>query len=297
VLDFYRSTASSQELLRSAISADANALHSALESSPDLSRSGLADGGRANLPALPLLDDATLGDTAEALTRIARARLGAFVKYSAFCEVAGFVPLLPWHAYGGVLGLSLESAQNALLLSDDDGRLWAKRNRVLDLCHEEFLLDERLDLLSIEEVIRLRTKAWGRQTAARAKLFESVFAIANEIDDDEQFLSSAQNSIAEYRAASEEVVIERAKLEGWIKCEMVKGTLAGGLAVKPALAGLEGLLQSPLASIAGCLAIAGIWIANRYQELKPTVLDIQRHENDLRRGAGFGLHNFYSRLR
>ncbi len=245
VFQVYRSMSADAGFLRDAVARDAADLLNGLKTSPRLSLDCIGDGIQ-NLPALPILEDAGLpSDQLTALTRIARARIGAFVKYSGYSEVREIIPVFESRPYGGLTIRLLDNARTTLAEADED-RYWFKRNRVLELCHEEFLLDAKLDDLSIDQVLRLRTHAWGKQATAREALFKSVYEIAHESGDSPQFEERAQALIVDYRKASEELIRERGNLGIKITCDLVSATLAGATS---GIAGFLSQLTSPLASI------------------------------------------------
>lgn len=157
----YRAMASDAEFLIDAVRSDSVNLVRTLEISPQLALAGGGDGSINDIPALPQLDiPGIIGDARSALTNIARSRLASFVKYAGYCEAKTLIPMFSSGAYGAIAQRLLNNAIK-VLAGDDDDRFWSKRNHVLELCHEEYLVDQRLDGLSIREVMRLRTNAWG----------------------------------------------------------------------------------------------------------------------------------------
>lgn len=288
----YRSMASNLDFLSDAVRADFSNLIRSLDSSPELAPSGVGDGGINNLPPLPSLDEKIPSEqTRSALTMIARSRLASFIKYAGYCEAKNLVPIFSADSYGLIAQRLLKNAK-ATFSADDNDMYWSKRSKVLELCHEEFLIDSRLDDLSVEKVIQLRTKAWGKQAKAREGLFESVFSIAKNIENESDFSSKVMPLIHEYRKQSGDVVRERERLSFEIKCDLGKAALAG-------VSALAGLLQleSPLESMGLTLmAGGGIWALDRAKEYVPALRELRAQENEMKRGAGFGLHNFYSKL-
>jgi hypothetical protein len=288
----YRSMASDQQLLQSAIQGTPAGVRGQMVEYDDADHGlGAADRAINNLPALPSLEG-SLDDESKraALTNVARSRVGAIIKYSGYCEARDLIPVAPSPVYGHLLHRILDNARSVLRTADDPA--WYARTRVLQLCHEEFLPDEQLDALSIEQAIRLRTTAWGEQARARERLFQDVFSIAREIGEDSAFEERAAKRIKEYRAASEALLREREKLGLKIKCEIGAGLLGtiGGL-------GLLSQVESPFASIGATLAAAGIWFFDRAKTYGPLLLDLRNREQDLMRGAGFGIHSFFSTIR
>ncbi|GAB3679689.1 hypothetical protein [Salinisphaera aquimarina] len=289
----YRSMANDQDFLNDAIQADHSDLIGFIPESDTLALDGRGDGGINDSQALPELERAYGdSDVQHSLTEIARGRLAAVVKYAGYCEAKDMVPLFPSKTYAAVIERLLNNAHSVFLEGDND-LFWVKRNRALQLCHEEFMVENQLDSLSFRDVLKLRTRAWGRQASAREGLFESVFNIATEVDNASNFENQVMERIVQYRVQSEDLVKERRKLGFEIKCDFGKGFLGSGIT----LSGLLAQIGSPTASIGLTLAAGGMWAFDRAKSYGPQLMDLKARESEMRRGAGFGLHEFYSRLK
>lgn len=289
----YRSMAQDQDFLANAISVNKYQLLASMEHSPEMAMKGIGDGGINNAPALPLLIDEKLTeDQNKYLTDIARARISSVIKYSGYCEAKDLVPVFSGSTYGGIVANLLNNAQMVLSGIESDP-FWMKRNRILELCHEEFLDEAILDSMSIDEVIKLRSKSWGNQAKAREALFSSIGDIALGIDDHNEFQSKAAELIGGYRKESEELIRERSNVHFKIKCDLGIASLGGGTA----LIGLLSQLASPLASIGVTMAAGGMWAFDKSKEYIPALKELKAREQEIKRGAGFGIHDFYSRLK
>ena len=289
----YRNMAQDQGFLNAAILNSKQSLLGQIDISNDLSIKGMGDGGINSIPALPMIDYSGLTtDQQEFLTPIARARIASMIKYAGYCEMKNLVPVFPNDIYGNIVAKLLMNAHSVLSSVEED-TYWLKRSRILELCHEEFLENSILDSLSIEEVMKLRSKAWGVQAEARESLFESIGDIALDIDSEDKFEAQALKLIGEYRKNSESLVRERENLHFEIKCDIGKATLGTGVG----LAGLLSQLQSPLVSMGLTLAAGGMWAFDKSKEYVPALREIKAKEEEMKRGAGFGLHNFYSRIK
>jgi hypothetical protein len=291
VYKLYRGLANSQALLATALSDDISELQQQIRTTDGLALVGGADGSVNEGPTLPMADCVAGNEFAEPLTQIARARIGAILKYSGYCEAKSVIPVFGSRSYAATLDRILAQARKFLDAGTPDSANF-RRSRVLDLAHEEFLVDQRLDALTVQEVIQLRTKGWGQQALAREKLFEAIFEIAESSATDEQYFDRAKVEIREYRKASETLLRERESLAMSIKCDLGVGTLAGGTT----LIGLLSQLESPIQSVAVTLAAGGVWALEKAKDYVPKLREIQAQTADLKRGAGFAIHNFYSRL-
>ena len=289
----YRGMAQDQEFLEKAISSSKKSLLENIGLSGDLALKGVGDFSINNGPVLPLINDASLSnDEQECLTQIARGRIAAMIKYAGFCEMKELVPVFNGTVYGNIVSNLLNNTHKVLADIEDD-QFWIRRNRILELCHEEFLDEKILDSMSIDEVIKLRTKAWGEQAKSREGLFSSVGEIALELDSEDLFQNKARDFVSKYRKDSEALVREREDVHFKIKCELGKATLGGGTT----LIGLLSQFSSPLTSMGLTLAIGGVWAFDKSKEYVPALKELKNKELELKRGAGFGLHDFYSRIK
>ena len=65
----------------------------------------------------------------------------------------------------------------------------------------------------------------------------------------------------------------------------------------PVATGVLSQYPTPFASIEVILAVGGAWVMNKAKEHAPNWIEIKAKEKTMKRGAGFGLHNFYSRIK
>ena len=288
----YRSMAGNADFLIDALASSGLKLVQDASAVYDLALKGSGDGGINDVPALPLIPLGDLQDeTRSAASEVARARIGAFIKYMGYCEAKNLVPIFRSEVYGPIAARLINNCREVLGHEDDDPLL-RNTTRVLQLCHEEYLVEELLDPLSVQDVIRLRTPAWGKQAEAREHLFKSVRRVAMEAGTDEDFESSARGLLQEYRKEAESLKRERSNLRLRIKCDLGIAALTGGLVIP----GMTSQVESPLASAAATLAAGGIWGLSKTKEYVPALRALRAKEREFERGAGLGLHNFYSRL-
>lgn len=225
----YRNLASNLEFLAGAVEPTLSSVVKELQSNSDLAiDTSVTDGGINDIPALPPYFAEGLSDPVlDGITKVARARLGALVKYCGFCEAKNLVPILPSKVYGRITSTILNNARGVFADSALD-HFWMKRNLILEVCHEEYMFEQGLDDMSVSDVISLRTRAWSNQATGREKLMQAAFELTENVRDEADFEKAIQPKIREYRKASEDVVRERAKLRVDIKCDLAKGVIGGG---------------------------------------------------------------------
>jgi hypothetical protein len=245
----------------------------------------IAPGGRAlaqgmgGPPIVANINDGSLPpDIAVAVQKLAAARLGSAVKCIGLCQNLGLHPCSNDTGMAALLDLLQRSSQKALTSvleghGDDDLLRRAMRVERLAIGHE--LLDATLADLSIDDVLRLRTKAWGRAGQARTAFFAAVRRLSEEEESDEAFDSAVQKAIEEYRKATRDLQDEWKKLS--YKAAIATGSAAAGGVV-------QSLLALPWSLAIGIMG-AGAALINGV----PEIVSIMRKKKDLAGGAGKAL--------
>lgn len=295
VLQLFRTMAKDQNFLHSAIVTNEKSLLEHMHISEHISLSGIGDGGINNNPALPNLLIPSYSEAQSIyISQIARARIGAFIKYAGFCHLKKLIPVFPSEVYGGIVKKLLTNTSTILSdIETNDNSLMLKNSRILEFYHEEFINDDILDKLSVTEVIKLRTKLWCKHAIARESLFDSINAISQEISDNSEFDKQAKSILEKYRKESVNLEMERGILKFKIKCDVGKALL--GLACGQGVLGSLTQMQLPT-NIAVTLALGGIYA---FETSKDYIPDLKRHladEANFKRSSGFGLHNFHTKL-
>ena len=122
VLLTYRRMAADVPFLVAALKHDAGQLQRDLAVSPAIALGGTADGSIDGAPALPLVPWQGRQDPAHdrPLTQVARARIGAFIKYARYCEAKDLVPVFPSRVYGEIAAQLFSNARAVLATADED---------------------------------------------------------------------------------------------------------------------------------------------------------------------------------
>lgn len=291
VYTLYRSMAENDDFLSCAIASDRATIISNIDTSPDFVKEGKADFRLNDGPILPSLDPNIFGQNyAKPLTLVARARIASLIKYAGFCHLKNIIPVFNTSVYGGII-CALINNTNTLINSLEDDTYWLRRNRVLQLCHQEFMNDELINSKTIPQILKMRTKLWGKCAQSREKLFESAGDIALNASTDEDFEDKANFLIAKYKNEIIELSSQRKSISFKIKCDIAKAALALPSVVYPVLT----QLQAPTA-MASTLALGGIFAFKKLEEYKPVLDHFQKLDETHKRGAGIGLNNFYSKI-
>jgi hypothetical protein len=265
LLNAYRGIGGDQETLDIALRDDADLL----SLSDDLISTLSVDNCRADLQlgndgnfeqVLPLLTNSLAREHLRfQFTNIARARIATVVKTIGFCASKQLAPLFGSANYSAVAARIAKRANDVLDLVSEDDPSWASRARVLRVAHEEYIDETVLDSMSIDDVLKLRTHAWGHQAEAREELLQSVAELSKEIGDKASFVDEARKRIAGYRAKAEDLVKQRVNLRLRINCDVAKA-VGGSASVAGGSLGLLTQLQSAIGVgttlVAGCIYTA-----------------------------------------
>lgn len=255
---------------------------------------GLADGAINDAPPLPDVTFPIANENLRApLSNIARARIGHTIKLTGFCMTQGLVPHGTHQWHDSILRTILRNGAEFVDRVAEVDPYWNYRNRALKLVHDEFLDVTRLDQLSVEDVLRLRTVAWGRQAEARDALFNAVGQIARDASEEADFNKSVLEQIRDYRQKAAEVEDERAALLFKVDCEIGKAVLGGAGALTAT--GAVATLGTGI-GVAAALIAATYFALQKYQDLKPIADQLRQAEGHFKSDARFGIHNFYDRL-
>jgi hypothetical protein len=247
----------------------------------------LAPGGAAlghavdGAPSVADLNDGKVSaEIAAAVQKIAAARLGCMIKHLTLCDEAGFHPSSS--DTGMVALLELFQSESVLTLASvlqDNAQAETIRRavRVERVVLSESVSDTTLGKMSVAEVLRLRTKAWGRAGEARAAFFSAVRKLAEEHPDDSAFDRAVREVVDSYKRESAESRHELKKLVVDAAVAVGAGVLTGNLC--------QSLIGVPTWNAAAAI----VAFAAAYKGKIGKMLDLVRSRNQSRTGPGKAL--------
>ena len=255
---------------------------------------GNADGEINNIPPLP---DVTFPlsneNLREPLSNIARARIGHTIKLTGFCMTQNLVPHGTCHWHDSILRKFVHDSAKFIDQVAEFDPYWSYRNLALKLVHDEYLNKERLEQLSVSDILKLRTVAWGRQAEARDALFDAVGQITRNAATEADFSKVILEKIRDYRQKAAEVEDERSDIFFKINCEVSKAVLGSASALTAA--GAITTLGTGI-GVAAALIASAYFAIQQLQDLKPISDQLKEIEGEFKSDARFGIHNFYDRL-
>ncbi len=297
MLASYRNIASDPEFLKLAVNGD----RKLLSLTPDIvaaisEEAGFAraDGQLNNSPPLPLMKGHFRYEELRApLTVIARGRIAAATKTVGFCAAKNLVPVFTENNFAALVERFTSRATEMIDTVAADDPYWSKRSRALKIAHDEYLDDAVLNDMTVDDVLKLRTKAWGDQAEARDGLLDAVALLSKQDVVEAEFDQRIRDLICDYRAQAAALEEQRRKLSFQIKCDIAQGTFGTAAGV----GGAEGYL-SQIQTGVGALTVllAGcVWAVQRLKDHKPLRDALRGADAEFNDNACFGVHNFYSR--
>lgn len=292
----FRSAAKDQSILDASIRNDPNIMRLTEDQLTKISEKYANADMQINDDAiLPTLEsDLHQNHLRDIFTYIARARISSTIKSIGYCASKNMVPIFTNQSYGRILSAIASRAANVIDVIAEEDPHWVNRNNALKVCHDEYLNEQVLDLMTVDDVIRLRTKAWGDQAQTRDALLNSVASLAKEFDKSNEFQSLIEDRIRSYRKSAQDVIRQRSALSFNVTCDVVK---ASGALTMSSLSGKlasGAFSQMQIALAAGTALLAGcIYGADKLKDLKKTSDHLKLCESEFSDNACFGIHNFY----
>lgn len=228
------------------------------------------------------------------LTRICLARLGSLSRNLLACEDAGLSPFTSDSGLAAAIQKLESNLPSAFdeFLGENDQRTSLRRLQWLEkVVITEFVDLDALDRMSVREVLRLRTKAWGNGNEARASLSNALRNIALDSETPEKFKEAASSTISKYIKDSEDLRHELKKLVTSAACDIgIRTCQAGGLV--EAAEHLQKFLVT--GSPAAAIVFGGLYHVFKFaKENAPVCLDLARKHDELHGSAGYSLFRTY----
>ncbi|HEY4313408.1 MAG TPA: hypothetical protein VGN12_28415 [Pirellulales bacterium] len=219
-------------------------------------------------------------------TRLALGRLGAFVRSLAECDMRGLQPYTSDPGYAMTLRKMNEITKAACENQTEDadgsrshGMLLARLHNVM-ISH--YVSEDILESMSVSDVMRLRTKAWGTAGEARAKLPSVLREIALENPTPSTFEKVCKARIDEYLRDCMDVRHEWKKLGA--DFVMKSGSVVYGQQMVDNLFG--GFSTFNLYTLIAGLYAAGFYI--------PKIMDVLKKDAQANTSVGYSLHRTYA---
>ncbi len=222
------------------------------------------------------------------LSRIAHSRIGSLVKYLSYCHIKKIVPFTTDKGIASAMSEleycfkgSIDSLAEHSAAIKRQQRLNTFQNFVL----EEFIDPEKLNELSLKQILNLRSLAWGKNFKARQKFLNSLAEISSNYPSDAEFKKACSTSIQEYEKAAADYKNELGNLKlsyGWkLASTAMLGTSTGLL---------EKLISAP--SLETLLAVGAIPLAALMNDAV-RVCAVLQNAIDSKQTTGYSIYRPY----
>lgn len=228
----------------------------------------------------------------KALTSIAHARIGSLVKYIGFCQNKQISPFTTDKGIASVLSkLEYQFIGNVGLIEQelDFVKKQKRINSLQNLVFKEYIHPAKLQALSVKDILKLRTKAWGKNYEGKYKLWQAANDIAAECASDTEFQKECRKIIDDYLKTSEDYRNELDKIKLSVVLDanlfLLLGTEGHDL--------IERVLKAP--SFELLLIIGGLTIKNM-KDNKVGVIDLLDKSRATRQTNGYSIYNHFRYL-
>lgn len=291
VLTVLRHLATDQEFLNDAVSTAVPLAGLATDDLEALAPGGMGHNEISTMPAPVSYQGALPSEEfRELVTRMARARIGAVVKSLSVAHKKQLTPIADDPGIAAIVGRLSERfriMENRLEPDDEERLLLDRLGRLHHVLLQETYIGEDLDHVPMEDILRLRTKAWGESQRYRNRLFEVLHEIALEERDARNFDTRCRNELEGYRNARGQIQHDWTNVRVKIECGIGAALATSGSGVIQKLFGTSSL--ESLLLIGGVMFTLG---GDYIPELRNRILA----ERQLKASAGYGLATPYRAL-
>jgi len=226
----------------------------------------------------------------EIIARLCLGRLGAVVKSLGTCSV---LDLQPYTSDPGIASSvqKIDELANRFIMGQDasteDKRFQECLARLHRLIVAKYLDDTSLDEMSLTDVLRMRSKSWGRARENRVRLEVSLRDMAIETETPNDFEQVAEREIKEYLKATEDWRHEAFKLKVKFMCALGSLSLGSAAGTSELVEKVTGLAAWQIIMFFGAFGL------NIAKEELANVFDVIRQRDDTHRLAGYALTRPY----
>lgn len=227
------------------------------------------------------------------LTRLCHSRIGFLMKSIGYCETKGINAFTTDPGLAGTIQLLERNYQQVVSDAQEKEKimLFDNLSKLENLVFSEYIDSNALKNLSVSDILKMRTKSWGKANEGKTELKTTLKKIALENKDSEKFIVTCKNEIDKYLKDCNDYEHEGQKLKIKLICNF--GTiLTGGTAGTPLL---EQIIAAPSIGLMVGLGSALTFI---YGEKRlPEILDLLKKQEEMNELKGYSLFRPYRQLR
>lgn len=241
-----------------------------------------------------ITDDFESAEHSEVALAMCYARAGYLLKTLAYCETVGVNALTNNNGLAKLISLInrdyLVAAQKVHEYTGEDisRGLYALENLVF----REYIDKEVLDNASPEQILKLRTKAWGKAHERKAELKEVLIEIVQENEGDKKVESAINREIKAYLKECRDLEHENWKLHMRVLLGAGSYVTAGGLASSDELINMSNNIS--------LITIGTIGLSLLLRDGKtivPQIMDLIKRKGEVRALRGYALFHPYENLK
>lgn len=231
-------------------------------------------------------------DENKVLTRIAHARIGSLVKYIGCCQDKGINPFTTDKGIASVISkLEFQFVGNINQIEEalDVVKKQKRINTLQNFIFKEYVDPQKLQHLSLTQIIKLRTKAWGKNREGKFRLWGAINKIAMSCETDSEFERECKKHLNEYFKASEDYrnEVDKLKLSIVFDANLLAFLNTEGYEL------IERILKAP--SFELLLILGGLTAKNAKGNI-PGIIDLLDRSKELNRTSGYAIFNNYKYL-
>jgi len=243
-------------------------------------------------PKAILVNEKLTKDTLDILSNLCHTRIGTLVKYLGYSFNKHLHPFTSDMGYANVISKleynfigTVEHIQSDEDLLKQQKRLASLHNLILS----EYIDPAKLDHLDISQVLKQRTKAWGKAQENRSKLITELNNIALDCEDDSKFEKACRTRFKAFLKQTSDYKHEIDKLKLML---LFDANLFFFMTGQEFLL-LEKILKAP--SIETLLIVGSLGLKYAKQHLN-SILDIVKKAEERREASGYAIYTNYKYL-
>lgn len=225
------------------------------------------------------------------LTRMCHARLGMLTKCIGICEIKKLAIYTTDSAIAGTMQL-LERNFSRIVsesgVSEHQLSTFNNLSKLNNLILAEYIDADKLSDISVKQVLKFRTKAWGSANENRRKFLSQVKELSVESPDPDSFVESCKDEIDKYLKARTEYENEVYKLAIRLTCNFGTVGFAGSASL------LQQVISAP--SLELLILLGGSLITAYGAKRIPEITELLDAKSEIKDLAGYSLFRPYKGL-
>lgn len=243
-------------------------------------------------PKIMLSDSEKNKDKMEIISKMSHTRIGSLSKYLGYSFLKQLHPFTTDIGYANVIS-KLEYNFIDTIEAIESDELLLKRQKQLALVHNlilnEYINPKMIDKMTVNQILKKRTKAWGKTQEFRNKLISELNEIALDSSTDFQFHKNCKKRFEEYLKVASDYKHEVDKLNLMLLFDANLFFFLRGEAFHL----LEKILKAP--SFETLLMVGSLGVVYAKQHFG-TILDIIKQAEEKREATGYAIYSNYKYL-